>query len=68
MECRPQHAYISKEEAASPTTTLESLLSTLLIDAWEERDVAYLNAYMRDFVIVKLVGNEVDIICKLNPA
>ena len=74
MDDRPQRAYISKEEAASPTTALESLLITLLIDAWERRDVAtadivgaYLNAYMRDFVIVKLVGDEVDIICKLNP-
>ena len=28
---------------------------------------AYLNAYMEDFVIVKLVGDEVDIISKLNP-
>ena len=71
---RPQQAYISKEEAASPTTTLESLLITLLIDAWEEKDVAtadvvraYLNTYMRDFVIVKLVGGEEDIISKLNP-
>ena len=74
VDGRPQRAYISKEEAASPTTALESLLITLLIDAWERRDVAtadvvgaYLNAYMRDFVIVKLVGDEVDIICKLNP-
>ena len=37
---RPQGAYISKEEAASPTTALESLLITLLIDACEERDVS----------------------------
>ena len=71
---RPQQAYISNEEAASPKTPLESLLITLLIDAWEGRDVAtadvvgaYLNAYMEDFVIVKLVGDEVDIIGKLNP-
>ena len=53
VDGRPQRAYISKEEAASPTTSLDSLLITLLIDAWEERDVAtadvveaYLNAYM----------------------
>ena len=55
VDGRPQRAYISKEEAASPTTALESLLITLLIDAWEGRDVAtadvvraYLNAYMED--------------------
>ena len=28
---------------------------------------AYLNAYMEDFVIVKLVGDEVGIVSKLNP-
>ena len=74
VDGRPQWVYISEEEAASPTTALESLLITLLIDAWEGRDVAtadvvgaYLNAYMEDFVIVKLVGDEVDIISKLNP-
>ena len=69
MSCvdgRPQRAYNSKEEAASPTTALESLLVTLLNDAWEEKDVAtadvvraYLNAYMEDFVVVKLVGDKV---------
>ena len=74
VDGRPQRAYVSKEEAASPTTALESLLITLLIDAWEERDVAtadvvgaYLNAYMEDFVLVKLVGDEVDIISRINP-
>ena len=74
MDGRLQRAYISKEEAASPTTSLDSLLITLLIDAWEKRDVAtadvvgaYLNAYMEDFVIVKLVGDEVDISSNLNP-
>ena len=74
VDGRPQRAYISKEEAASPTTALESLLITLLIDAWEGRDVAttdvvgaYLNTYMEDFVIVKLVGEKVGIISKLNP-
>ena len=74
VDGRPQRAYISKEEAASPTTSLDSLLITLLIDAWEKRDVAtadvvgaYLNAYMEDFVVVKLVGDEVDIISRINP-
>ena len=40
VDGRPQQAYISKEEAASPTTALESLLIIFLIDAWEGRDVA----------------------------
>ena len=74
VDGRPQQAYISKEEAALPTTALESLLITLLIDTWERRDVdtadvvgAYLNTYMEELVIVKLVGDEVDIISNLNP-
>ena len=73
VDGRPQRAYISKEEAASPTVSLDSLLITLLIDAREEIDVAtadvvgaYLNAYMEDFVVVKLVGDEVDIRSNLN--
>ena len=33
VDGRPQRAYISKEEAASPKTSLDSLLITLLIDA-----------------------------------
>ena len=68
------YMYTPKEEAASPTVSLEGLVITLLIDAKESRDVAtadvvgiYLNAYMRDFVIIKLVGEEVELICKLNP-
>ena len=65
VDGRLQRAYISKEEAASPTTALESLSITLLIDPWEERDIAtadivgaYLNAYMEDFVIAKLVEDK----------
>ena len=74
VDGRPQRAYIPKEEAASPMVSLEGLVITLLIDAKESRNVAtadvvgaYLNAYMRDFVIIKLVGEEVELICKLNP-
>ena len=73
VDGRPQRTYISKEEAASPTVTLESLMTTLIIDAIEERDVAtadvvgaYLNANMDDFVLVKLTGDEVDLLCSLN--
>ena len=74
VDGRLQRAYISKEEAASPTVSLERLVITLLTYAKENRDVAtadvvgaYLNAYMRDFVIIKLVGEEVELIYKLNP-
>ena len=52
---------------------LESLMIKLVIDAIKERDVAtanvvgaYLNANMDDFVFVKLIGDEVDLLCSLN--
>ena len=35
-----QRAYITKEEASSPTVTLEAVILTCLIDAMEGRDVA----------------------------
>ena len=70
---RKQRRYIKKEDVASPTIQLESLLLSLLIDAFEKRDVAtadvvgaYLMANMDDFVLVKLTGDSVDIMCKVD--
>ena len=42
---------------------------SLMIAAKEGRDVegAYLHADMEDFVILKLVGEAVDIMCQVNP-
>jgi hypothetical protein len=47
----------------------------MLMDAYESRNVgiadiagAYLNAYMKDFVVIKFTGNMVDILCDLNPS
>ena len=47
---------------------------SLMIDAKERRDVAmadgegaYLHADMKDFVLLKLVGEAVDIMCQVNP-
>ena len=60
---RPQRAYISREEATSPTVGLESLILSLMIDAYEKRDVAtadvagaFLKGNMDDFVMVKLIN------------
>ena len=60
---RKQRLYIKKEDVASPTVKLESLILSLLIDARENRDVAtadivgaYLIAEMKDHVIIKLTG------------
>ena len=50
---------------------LESILISLIIDALELRDVAaynilgaYLFANMKDFVLIKLAGESVKIMCK----
>ena len=67
------------ESVASPPTGLESLFATLLIDAYEEGDVgtydvprAYLQAKLlpkgdNKRVLLRLVGNFVDLMCKVNP-
>jgi hypothetical protein len=68
---RPQRNYIPREEAASPTVSLESLILSLMIDAHEGRDVAtadvagaFLKGDMPDFVLIKLLNEEVDIMCE----
>ena len=75
-----QRRYLKQDESmSSPTAGLESLLVTLLIDAYEDRDVgtydvpgAYLQASLApkdngERVLMKLVGEFVDIMCKVNP-
>ena len=53
---------------------LESLLLTFVIDVYEERYVAsldipgaYLHAKMKKFVLLKIDGEFVDIICQMDP-
>ena len=60
---RPQKALYAKEESASPTVSTDALMFSLMIDAFERRDVAtadvvgaYLLAEMDDFVVLKLTG------------
>ena len=70
-----QRSLYDKSETASPTVASDALLLSIIIDAYEKRDVAtadvvgaYLKAYMDDFVIMKFTGESVDILCKLNPS
>jgi hypothetical protein len=70
---RPQRAYIPKEDAASPAVSLESLILSLMIDSYEGRDVAtadvagaFLKGDMPDFVLIKLINEEVDIMCDVD--
>ena len=71
---RPQRKLYSKVETTSPTVATESLMTSLIIDAYEGRDVAcaditgaYLNADMEDLVILKVSGPTVQILCDINP-
>ena len=57
----------------SPTVQLESLMLSLLVDVHEGRDVetidvagAYLLAGMKDYVLLKLRDEVVNIICDVN--
>ena len=80
MDGSKQRRYLKQDESmSSPTAALESLLVTLLIDAYEDRDVAtydvsgaYLHAKLlsranNERVLMKLTGDFVNIMCKVNP-
>ena len=68
--------YLGKNESvAQPTVSLESLFTPLVIDAYEERDIATFNipgAFLHaeipadKNVILKLRGRFVDIMCDIN--
>ena len=75
-----QRRYLKPDESvASPTANFESLITTLLIDAYEERDIAtydvpgaYLHADIGkkedgERTLMKLEGEFVDIMCDINP-
>ena len=71
---RPQRVLYTKDETSSPTATPESVLLTAMIDVEEDRHVmvadvtgAYLNADMDDFVLIRLSGDDVDMMCNANP-
>ena len=77
---KPTREWLSKEDAASPTTMLESLFLTSMIDAYEERDImtadvpnAFIQAKMppveegQERVIMKITGVLVDMLIALDP-
>ncbi|KAI2510045.1 Reverse transcriptase (RNA-dependent DNA polymerase) [Fragilaria crotonensis] len=71
---RRQRFLYDKSETASPTVSKDALMLSILIDAYENRDVgtadvvgAYLKAFMDDYVLMKFVGASVDILCEMNP-
>jgi hypothetical protein len=69
-----QRGKYSKEETGSPTIASDALFLTIMIDAYENRDVAtadisgaYLHALMKDFVSLRFTGWAVDLLCEVNP-
>jgi hypothetical protein len=65
-----QRDLYTKEETASPTISTDALTMSIMIDAMERRDVAttdvagaYLHAKMRDFALLIMEGESVDILC-----
>jgi hypothetical protein len=71
-----QRSYIPREEAKSPTISLEALMALFIIFAHEKRatavfDVpgAYLHADLPEgkFALLKITGQFVDIVCEVNP-
>ena len=72
-----QRNYVSREEASSPTLSNEALMCLLLINSFENRDIAvfdvpraYLHAAIpKDkFAILKIEDEFVNIMCDVNPA
>jgi hypothetical protein len=68
-----QRALYTKEQLPSPTGSTDALMLSLMVDAKERRDVAtanvfgaYLLADMDKFVLLKLAGELVEIMCTVN--
>jgi len=72
---RVQRGLYSKEDTASPTISQDAFFLTSLVDAIEKRKTAitdikgaYLNAKMKDEVLMKIIGEEVKLFCELDPS
>ena len=72
----PHRKFVPREEARSPTISLEALIATMMIDAFKGQRVATFDvpgAYLQTnlpeekFALLKLEGQFVDIMCEVNP-
>ena len=70
-----QRGLYTKEDTASPTVSVDAFFITGLIDAKEDRDTAvtdikgaYLNASMKDEVLMKITGREAELFCEIDPS
>ena len=71
---RKQKLYKTKDETSSPTMHTESLFLSCIIDALKKREVvtldipaAFIQANIDEVIHVKLVGELVDLLCKVDP-
>ena len=77
---KPTREWLSREDSASPTAALESIMLTAVIDAHEERDImtcdipnAFIQALMPEVkdgeerVMMKITGVLVDMLVELSP-
>ena len=71
---KPQRAWYQKHETTSPTACVDAIILSLIVDAYEGRDVAvaditgaYLNAIMDELVIMRLTGEDVTLMCEVCP-
>jgi hypothetical protein len=69
-----QQGQFSKAETGSPTIANDALFLSIMIDAFEGRDVAfadvagaYLHAFMKQFIAMRFTGWAVDLLCEVNP-
>ena len=71
---KKQRQYIEKESVSFPTVHLESILTTLVIDGYENRDVAILDvggafllSKILEFIIIKIDGDDLISLLGANP-
>jgi hypothetical protein len=71
---RKQRPYTAKEDASSPTVSIEAVMLSCTIDALERRDVAtvdipgaFMQADMDELVHMRLEGTMAELLVKLDP-
>ncbi|MGC9211833.1 MAG: hypothetical protein ACP5FU_06765 [Nitrososphaeria archaeon] len=77
---KPTREWLSREDAASPTVALESIMLTAIVDAKEKRDImtadvpnAFIQAQMpnlndaNEYVFKKITGVLVDLLVEMAP-
>ena len=71
---RKQREYINKEDASSPTVSIEAVMISCVIDALEKRDIAtvdipgaFMQADMDEMVHMRLEGAMAEMLVKLDP-